>query len=239
VQEPPAGNPFLLDLIQKTINSGIQQARFRPGELKNMGDKSIFNRYLIAPNRDPVPGAKIQSIIASASVGAFGGFLSRAFRVHDFQLGRLNCQGFLQSIFALPYDEANNKKNPLFDTGWTESARQRFRIVEGPDGQDRPPGTEPGPGDNVFLPIIPLMGTATQPVKLLDWPSYSQGELDALRVQVETRLGAVVKRLIDLNVSYLLNRAGLEAAFRLFRGHLADKILQNIADDLRDRKLLQ
>ena len=83
------------------------------------------------------------------------------------------------------------------------------------------------------------MGTATEPVTLLDWPSYSQGELDALRVQVETRLGAVVQRLIDLNVSSFAGRVALEAAFRLFRGHLADKILQNIADDLRDRKLLE
>ena len=123
VQEPPAGNPFLLDVIQRMIYGEIQQARFQPDQLMNLVDESIFNRYLIAPNRKPVPGAKIQSIIASASLGAFGGFLSRAFRVHDFQLGRLNCQEFLQKSFALPYDEANNNKNPLFNSGWTESAR--------------------------------------------------------------------------------------------------------------------
>jgi len=239
VQEPPVGNPFLLDVIRKTIYGEIQQARFQPDQLKNLVDESVFNRFLIAPDRDPVPGAQIQSIIASASVGAFGGFLARAFRVHDFQLGRLNCQQFLQSAFVLPYDEANNNKNPLFDAGWTEGARRRFRIVEGPDGQAPPPRTEASPGDKVFLPIIPLMGTATEPVTLLDWPSYSQGELDALRVQVETRLGAVVQRLIDLNVSSFAGRVALKAAFRLFRGHLVDKILQNIADDLRDRKLLE
>ena len=50
--------------------------------------------------------------------------------------------------------------------------------MEGPDGQAPPPRTEPSPGDKVFLPIIPLMGTATEPVTLLNWPSYSQGELD-------------------------------------------------------------
>ena len=75
VQEPPVGNPFLLDVIWKTINSEIQQARFQPAELKALVDESVFNRYLIAPNRQPVPGAKIQSIIASASLGGFGGFL--------------------------------------------------------------------------------------------------------------------------------------------------------------------
>ncbi|MBV8486713.1 MAG: patatin-like phospholipase family protein [Planctomycetaceae bacterium] len=239
VQEPPVGNPFLLHVIQKTIYGGIQQARFQPDQLKKCRDTNIFNRYLIAPNREPVPGAKIQSIIASASVGGFGGFLALAFRVHDYQLGRLNCQEFLRSTFALPYDEARNIKNPLFDVGWTESARKLYRIVEGPDGQNRQPRTEPVPGDKVFLPIIPLMGTATDPVKLLDWPSYSQGELDVLRGQVATRLEAVVKRLIDRNVSNPLARIGLRDAFKLFRGHLVDKIVQNIADDLRDRKLLE
>lgn len=236
VSEPPVGNPFLLDIITRTLYSGIQQARFQPQQLKFLTDESVFNRYLIAPNREPVPGAEIQSIIASASLGAFGGFLSRAFRVHDFQLGRLNCQRFLQSSFALPYDQMS--KNPLFDEGWTDEARRRFRIVTGPDGEDRDPGPEPGPTDRIYLPIIPVMGTAAVPVGLLNWPSYSQSELDRLRDRVETRLEAVVRRLIDRNASNLAGRLALRAAFRLFRSHLVDKILENITDDLRKRRLL-
>jgi hypothetical protein len=236
VAEPPVGNPFLLGIISRTLYSGIQQARFQPQQLKFLTDESVFNRYLIAPNRDPVPGAEIQSIIASASLGAFGGFLSRAFRVHDFQLGRLNCQRFLQSSFALPYDQT--AKNPLFDLVWIDEARRRFRIVTGPDGEDRDPGSEPGPNDRVYLPIIPVMGTAKVPVGLLNWPSYSQSERDRLRDQVETRLEAVVGRLIDRNAPNLAGRLALREAFRLFRSHLVDKILENITDDLRKRRLL-
>jgi hypothetical protein len=250
LSEPPEGNPFLLDIIARTLYSGVQQARFQPQQLRFLTDESVFNRYLIAPNREPVPGAEIQSILASASLGAFGGFLSRAFRVHDFQLGRLNCQSFLRSSFALPFD--GTSKNPLFDVGWTDAARRRFRIVTDPQGRDLDPGPEPGPDDRVFLPIIPLMGTAATPVGLLDWPSYSQPELDRLRDQIQTRLDAVVGRLIDRNTPNPVGdipllgdipipnpgSVALRTAFGFFRGHLVDKILQNITDDLRKRGLM-
>ena len=42
--------------------------------------------------------------IASGLLGGFGGFVARAFRDHDFQLGRRNGQRFLQTTFALPAD---------------------------------------------------------------------------------------------------------------------------------------
>ena len=32
----------------------------------------------------------------------FGGFLDRRFRVHDYVLGRMNCQQFLRRSFSLP-----------------------------------------------------------------------------------------------------------------------------------------
>ena len=236
VQEPPVGNPFLLQVLSRTLYSAINQMRFDPAQALLAADPEAYNRYLIAPERAPVLDARVQSWIASGSLGGFGGFLSRAFREHDFQLGRRNAQHFLQSVFALPDQEGN--RNPLFDVGWTEAARGRFRIVEGPDSQDRPRGAEPGPGDRVYLPIIPVMNAAAAPVGLPDWPTYSQDQLATLRGQVETRLGAVVDRLIGRNVSPLPSRVALEGAFRLFRGHLVDKILQNIAGDLRDRGLL-
>lgn len=139
-------------------------------------------------------------------------------------------------VFALPDQEGN--RNPLFDVGWTEAARRRFRIVEGPDGQDRPPGAEPGPGDRAYLPIIPVMNTAAAPVGLPVWPTYTQDRLDTLRGQAEACLGVAVGRLIGRNVSPLPSRLALEGTFRLSGAHLVDKILQNIAGDLRDRGLL-
>lgn len=43
--------------------------------------------------------------IACGALDGFGGFFSRNFREHDFQLGRKNCQAFLRKHFALREDQ--------------------------------------------------------------------------------------------------------------------------------------
>jgi hypothetical protein len=236
VQEPPVGNPYLMSVLGMTLQAAITQMRFDPSQALLAASRDIYNRYLITPERAPVPRAKVQSRIASGSLGGFGGFLSRAFRDHDYQLGRLNAQHFLQHIFALPAEP--NNQNPLFDVGWTEAARRLYQIVEAPDQRDLPPRSEARAGDHVFLPIIPVMGTAAQPVPLLDWPTYTQDQLDTLTSQVDARLTAVVSRLISRNATPLALRLALQAAFRLVRGQVTSKIVTSIASDLRDSGLL-
>jgi hypothetical protein len=221
VQEPPPGNPFLLDLAARTLYAAVNQMRFQPGLASAVCDRDVFNRFLIAPQRDPVPGATIRSRIACDSLGGFGGFLSREFREHDFQLGRRNCQRFLREDFALPWNSVTG--NPLF-ASWTSAAQARYLIA----GSTR-----------TYLPIIPLRGKAEIEVKLPTWPKYSQAELDTLRGRIKTRLGSVGRRLIARNTSFPW-RQGLSTAWDLyFKGHLAEKIVQNVESDLRDRKLMR
>ena len=142
----------------------------------------------------------------------------------------------MRSVFALPDDEGN--RNPLFAAGWTDEARDRYRIVEGPDGLDRPWGTVPAAGDKVYLPIIPLWGTAAEEVPLMDWPRYDGDQFDTLGGQVEKRMHAVGRRLIDRNTPNRLRRLALHGALRLLSRGLTDKIIRNIASDLYDRGLL-
>lgn len=236
VREPTPGNPFLLHVIAQTLYSMLDQVRFQPELARRAGDPQDFSRYLIAPRRPPVPGAKVQSRIASGALGGFGGFLSRAFREHDYQLGRRNCQEFLRNVFALP--DQDGDRNPLFEVGWTDAARRKYRIVEGPDGKNRPPLSEPGPGDTAYLPIIPLVDSVAAEVPVLDWPSYSASDLATLRGRAESRLNAVLRRLIDRNGPNFAERQLLNAAVLFFKGHLADKVAQNVASDLADRGLM-
>ena len=104
--------------------------------------------------------------------------------------------------------------------------------MEGPDGAERPPGTASAPGDKVYLPIIPLWGTAAEEIPLPDWPRYDPGQLDMLRGQFARRVDAVARRLIDRNVRNPFRRLGLRGARRFLTKRLAEAIVGTTADDL-------
>jgi hypothetical protein len=116
------------------------QARFKPEDVAMATDDTIYSRFLIAPIRDGAPTNNSAYSIACGSLGGFGGFLSQAFREHDYFLGRRNCQRFLERHLTLP------EENKLFD-GWTDDQRKQFR-----QAKTRRDGTT-----SSELPIIPLM----------------------------------------------------------------------------------
>jgi len=91
----------LFKIASKLFGTLKEQARFKPEEMELAADPEIFSRFMIAPHRD---GAARGMELASASLGAFGGFMSEKFRQHDFQLGRANCQSFLTNHFIIGLD---------------------------------------------------------------------------------------------------------------------------------------
>jgi hypothetical protein len=238
VPPPETGHPFLFNVLARALAGVVNQARFDPKFAIEERNPEAFHRFMIAPRRDvPPPEARVRSHLACGSVGGFGGFLSEAFRAHDFQLGRRNCQQFLRSNFALPDEEAN--RNPLFAEGWTKAARDHYRIVEGPDGLERPRGTAPVTGDKAYLPIIPLWGTAAEEVPLMDWPRYDPTQLDTLRGQFAKRLDAVIRRLIDQNVRNPFRRLAPRRARRFLVKRFAESLVRTVAEDLTARGVVR
>jgi hypothetical protein len=118
--EPPAflpegsPSPGVGAILRALFPSLINQARFRASEMAPAMSDRDFSRFLIAPLRriprtgaapDPAKEAPLERFaIACGLLGGFGGFLHEAFRAHDFQLGRRNCQQFLRTAFLLPSD---------------------------------------------------------------------------------------------------------------------------------------
>ena len=238
VPPPGTGPPFLLNVLAGALAGVVNEARFDPKFAIEERDPEAFHRFMIAPKRDvPPPAARTLAHLAGSSVGGFGGFLCEDFRAHDFQLGRRNCQQFLSTAFALPDEEAN--RNPLFATGWTEAARDHYRIVEGPDGLERPRGRAPGVGDKVYLPIIPLWGTAAEEVPLMDWPRYEPGQFETLRGQFAKRLDAVIRRFIDRNFHNPFRRLALRGARRFLVRRVAQSLVRTMAEDLGARGLIR
>lgn len=98
---PAAGLPDqdigLVRVLLALLPTLMQQVRFKPDELAAAASPGVASRMLIAPRRGIDPAeAPSSANIACGALGGFGGFLDQRFREHDFQLGRLNCQQFLQ-----------------------------------------------------------------------------------------------------------------------------------------------
>jgi hypothetical protein len=222
------GQTDLFRLMSTTFNSLIRQARFKPDELALADDPNVYSRFLIVPRRW-IPSAEKPEpfAIACGSLEGFGGFLSRKFREHDYQLGRRNCQWHLKQYFALPSE--GEKWNRLFDL-WTPEARNKHKIKD-KKGQVLP-----------ILPIIPLVGTAAPDVPPPKWPTLTEDEFAALRPKIKNRLSRVVNALVNQNVEgYFwgpLARTALKTTWWLQKDTVLNKIMQTIRADLTERGLM-
>jgi predicted acylesterase/phospholipase RssA len=80
----------LFAVLGRLVSTILSQARFFGESLASVAGAPSTSRFFIAPS-----GAPLQC----GTLGAFGGFFERSFREHDFQLGRRNCQRFLETSF--------------------------------------------------------------------------------------------------------------------------------------------
>lgn len=98
---PAEAHRQIVDVVKALFGAMISQARFKLDELALANDPNVASRYAVMPVRYGA-GDKVEKFaIACGSLGGFGGFLSKAFRHHDFMLGRRNCQRFLAKHFEI------------------------------------------------------------------------------------------------------------------------------------------
>ncbi len=204
----------LFSVIPQIFSSLRSQARFKPDELMLAQREDVYSRFLIAPKRRLQNGMLAEYPMASNLLEGFGGFLSRSFREHDFQLGRRNCQWFLKNYFVLPF--FGSSKNPLFAL-WNRSQIDRHRVV-----RDR----------KTFLPVVPLVGTASEEVKEPQWPVFTKKDLDSLRKHIRRRADAVVSRSIQQHISGSIARFIAHRTWSLTRSRMLDTTMSFIEKDL-------
>lgn len=197
------------------FNSLMMQARFKPDELMLANAEHVYSRFLIAPVRRK-NGSRMRYPIASGLLGGFGGFLSRSFRMHDFQLGRRNAQQFLRRHLALPLDEA--RKNPVF-------ARTPDNRLESQ--------TFTSNGKR-WVPLIPLTGTAAREVAPVQWQTlqFHDVQREKLKRQIDGRARAVLHRLIDSYINGFFSRTTARVVAHFKRGDIVDRAMQKINSDL-------
>ncbi|MNS18805.1 Patatin-like phospholipase [compost metagenome] len=220
--EPPAtdfnNSSGLTNIVTKTFGAMRGQLLFKPEDIEKALDPKNISRFLIVPERNE-DGQNIAGsmAIACGSFGGFGGFFDKSFRVHDYFLGRRNCQYFLQEWFTIPAYTTN----PIFTQNYSPTAIERFKAKNG------------------HLPIIPdtnrkIDGTEEKP---LYWPKIEESKVRSWEKLFKERLKEVLFKLADLRN---LDKFLLKVGYGILIGRkLTDAIMKMIINDLRNHNLIK
>lgn len=192
------------------------ESRFRAQDLALAGDDDVYSRFLVAPSRRNADQISRGARLTSEALGAFGGFLSRHYRVHDFLLGRRNCQRFLSHYFVLPQD------NELFN-GWKAQDIREPYLVEGPGGTKD------------HLPIIPLVKRerVAEEEPMPAWPTglYDRASIEPLLDQRFDGLYEAAMSKLDIGWFKKLYLKPLKSAVRKkLRKFARDRIAKDLDD---------
>lgn len=228
--------PDMLESVLSLLPMLRAQAAFRPRDLVMALAENVRTRFLIAPVRQgKEPG---ETALASDGLGGFAGFVDEQFRLHDFQLGRRNCQQFLQDRFYL------HVGNPLFQCWRPRAEAEPMLFADYHPSVVGPGGAHVMQPD--FVQIIPLVGAARDPVELRPWPKLDrEWQVGDLQELIERRADKVVPRIlhsllrqIGLNERRLINRVLRAVASDVITRRVARSALSSIESDLVTRKLL-
>ena len=232
IDPPDPGDPDLIATMLGLLKVWQDQARFHPEDIAAALSETDFSRFLIAPVREA--RAAGQTALASGGLGGFAGFLHEDLRRHDFQLGRRNCQKFLRDHLAVPVG------NPLV-AGWV--ARN-----PGPAGDFQPKTFRNGAfvPESGFIQLIPLCGSAIEPVQALSWPRLRKADLKA---KLDKPLGTRTRAVADALARRILGEQvpdpqtgtidlGPELLARALAGWMRNLAEKSVFGDLAARGLL-
>jgi hypothetical protein len=166
------------NVVSALIGVLVNQSRFQGEDLVLTKDPNVFSRFDISPS-DETAGSG--PALLCGALGAFGGFVDRRFRDHDYQLGRRNCQKFLKDVFVLPEDNATIQAGV---TKKPEAIDGLHRFGERRDAR-------------YWYPVIPLMASVADPVPLPNRADYftTEARLEEVAQAATDRLKAVLEGL--------------------------------------------
>lgn len=216
----------VLGVAGATLSAMMGQLRTKPDYLISAMDSKDSGQYIIAPKRSfpsltSKEGSKQGSAaIACGSLGGFGGFLDKRFRIHDYFLGRANCERFLRYHFTIP----DTSVNPVFVNGYASVADTgRFRNPWDKSLQIIPLFTP-----EKTAPYMPVFGEGN------DWPVIRRKDIDRLRGPVHTRVDKVIRTLVKKP------KAVIWLASKLFlNGKATDFVMEKMTDGLEQHGLIR
>jgi hypothetical protein len=220
-------------VVGSTLGTLIDQVRIKPEALVDAMDSNLAGQYLIAPSRE-VPqldgspareelGAKA---IACGSFSGFGGFFHKEFRIHDYFLGRANCEKFLRDHFTVPADSTN-----LITAGYASLSEEEKKPFCSNTDEGR------------TYPIIPVFAPRTNGKYLpvfssgIDWPVQNKKFIDRYEGKVRDRVDALIMNMADYKpLTKVLLKIG---AWVVLNRKLAGAALDAVKKSLGDHQLLK
>lgn len=191
VDPPGPKSKFIFQTLFKMIYGAIEESRYHTRDVMLAADPEIKSRLLVTAFRPdprstptiPLPDLVGGEAICSSRLGAFFGFFNEEYSKHDFFLGRYCCQYYL-----LNQNET-----------WLPNTNSIFGIAEEKKNGDK-------------LPLIPLYGSAADPQKIPEWPSWAKFSPDSLKDSIHRRLEAV----IDAQIAVLEDGMNLGGVKKMF-----------------------
>ena len=234
--------PEVQKLFPLLFGSLRNQALFSQDLLYAALDPAVYSRFLVAPSRfELINGVYISSSVplASTILDAFGGFISNAFRNHDYNLGKRNCHDFLLKHFSLPlsneivsYVKTENLIEKYQKAGWVKTMKNS-------NGDDEL--------HMQIIPVIPATATGTSAKPVLAeppypvWPKVSPDKLEELHKMAYQRFQKILNRYIDKAIkNWAFNKIVSLVADKFFLNYkwFAKKWITLIEEPLRKLKLL-
>ncbi|SDB85343.1 patatin-like phospholipase family protein [Williamwhitmania taraxaci] len=186
-EDKPIGNYFDLVALKfaapDLVGAMRQQLMLKTDLLEKAYSEDDYSRFMIAPIRTK-GGITQKYSIACGSLGGFGGFFNKQFRVHDYMLGRRNCQRFIQQFFSVPV----SANNPIIRFGYEGINAD---IIQGRTSNDRPIIPDIRISDDNTHIILPMEE------KEFDYPAISLKYLMSLEPLVQKRFGIVLDNIAN------------------------------------------
>jgi predicted acylesterase/phospholipase RssA len=233
-----AGEKFKIDqelpnIVTKTLSAMLNQMRAKPVEYAIAMQMADASRYIISPARElrgddgTVNGELFgEKAIACGTLAGFGGFLSKEFRIHDYHLGRWNCEVFLRDYFTVPAEAL--KENSIFADGYRgvdinpfssfATGQRRYQII--PIFTERKSGFP-----------VPVFSSGN------NWPSMARRDVEKFEDPLRKRAEKVLLGLANQKgMRHLLLWIGAKVVLNKM---LAGKVSGAIKSSLTDWKLLR
>ncbi len=221
----------LLSIIGYTFGAMMNQMRVKPENYRAAMLDFDASQFIISPSRHFVDAdGKVNDVfgekaIACGALGGFSGFISKEFRVHDYYLGRFNCEIFLRDYFTIP--AVSLPENVIFSEGYANTDKEKFKSTYDDSYQIIPIFT-PHPGKGVFP--MPVFSNGNS------WPLLKEDVIDNFKPQIKSRIQKILLNILDLS---FVNRALIFAGAKVVLNRMmTDKVLAAMKGSLDHWKLL-
>ncbi len=188
--ELPDGNYFDLQALKFTAGQLFgamrQQLMVKTDLLNRAYADDDYTRFMVSPIRTK-NGVTQKTTIACGSLGGFGGFFSKKFRIHDYMLGRRNCQRFLRQYLCVPI----SANNPIIQFGYGDLSQEQLQFLVGKSAQS--------------MPIVPDIRINSEKSAIVNpvveeefpYPSIPLKYLVELEKKVQSRFGLVFDNITN------------------------------------------